>query len=78
MAIAGVYVPTHPEVEAFQKAQNAHSQAIMGVIGPDASHRLGIDSMSPVREMTRCAFFAPAKQLPNGQAKSYDESFSIL
>lgn len=70
-----VYVPTTAEVEAYQKAQNAHSHAIMDVIGPDTSQRLGIDSMSAVRELKRWqskASPALVTQLETGLAMKKD------
>jgi hypothetical protein len=70
-----VYVPTTAEVEAYQKAQNAHSHAIMDVIGPEVSQRLGIDSMSPVRELKRWqskASPALVTQLETGLATKKD------
>lgn len=48
-----VYVPTKDDIEHFTKAQNAHGQCVMEIIGAEESERLGYTALSPQREQRR-------------------------
>lgn len=59
-----VYVPTTEDIEAFTKAQNAHGQTILELIGAEESERLGYAAFSATREHRRWQGTFPEGTIP--------------